>query len=121
MRHHMQIGNNFTGTYVINQGSQRSMKAIDNEAALVYLNEAIAESIGSTILKTMAHKFAPIGVTAISIISESHISIHSFPEFCRITVDIFCCNCQVDLTQADVCIRKLLDIESGSFTVVERF
>lgn len=121
MRTHMQIGNNFTGTYVINQRFARSMRAIDNEAALVYLNEVIAESIGSTILKTMVHKFTPIGVTAISIISESHISIHSFPEFSRITVDIFCCNCHIDLTQADVCIRKLLDIESGSFTVAERF
>lgn len=117
----LQIGNNFTGTYVINQGSQRSMRAIDNEAALTYLNEAIAESIGSAILKTMVHKFSPIVVTTISIISESHISIHSFPEFSRITVDIFCCNCHIDLTQADVCIRRLLDIESGSFTVVERF
>lgn len=116
-----QIGNNFVGTYVISETSARSLRAIDNPAALEYLNEIIAETIGSKILKTMVHKFTPIGVTAISIISESHISIHSFPEFLRLTVDIFCCNCHIDLTKADVAIRRVLEIAEGDFTVSARF
>lgn len=115
------IGKNLFGSYTISKKSARSLAALDKVDAMGYLVESISEAIGSTVIKTMSHKFSPIGVTSIAIISESHISLHSFPEFQRLTVDIFCCNCDVDLAQADVCIRRILDIEESSYVVVERF
>lgn len=116
-----QIGNNFYATYAVNPSSLRSVRALDDVAALEYLNTAIAKAIGSKIVKTISHKFQPIGVTSIAIISESHISLHSFPEYLRITVDIFSCNCDVDISKADACIRRILEIEEGSYVVTERF
>lgn len=50
-----------------------------------------AESIGATVLKVGFHRFHPQGTTAIALISESHISLHSWPEFRYLAVDIFTC------------------------------
>ena len=36
-------------------------------------------------------KFEPYGVTAVCLLSESHISIHSWPEKGEAAVDIFTC------------------------------
>ena len=112
------VGKNFFATYIVS--GERSIRALDKIAALEYLNEEIAKAIGSKIVKTISHKFTPIGVTSIAIISESHISLHSFPEFNMLTVDIFCCNCEVDITETDVCIRRILKVEAGKYELVDR-
>lgn len=39
-----------------------------------------------------SHKFDPIGVTIISVINESHIAIHTYPEAHHASVDIFHCS-----------------------------
>lgn len=37
------------------------------------------------------HKFSPQGITGFILLAESHISIHTWPEFGYIAVDIFSC------------------------------
>ena len=43
-------------------------------------------------LDTISHKFEPIGVTVISIINESHVAIHTYPEARHASIDIFHCS-----------------------------
>jgi S-adenosylmethionine decarboxylase proenzyme len=43
-------------------------------------------------LSISSHKFDPIGVTVISIINESHIAIHTYPEAQHASLDIFHCS-----------------------------
>ena len=43
-------------------------------------------------LNIISHKFEPIGVTVISIINESHIAIHTYPEARHASIDIFHCS-----------------------------
>lgn len=50
-----------------------------------------AEKAGGTPLKFSAHKFHPHGITAVLILSESHIAIHTWPEFSYVAVDAFTC------------------------------
>ena len=51
---------------------------------------AAKESL-STPLKVSIHKFSPQGITAIVLLAESHIAIHSWPEIHYLAVDIFTC------------------------------
>lgn len=51
----------------------------------------IARQLGATVLSSSSHKFEPQGVTAILLLSESHISIHTWPEKRFATCDIFTC------------------------------
>ena len=50
----------------------------------------------STLLQLSSHKFHPQGVTAIGLLAESHISIHTWPENNYAAVDIFTCGENAD-------------------------
>ncbi len=54
------------------------------------LIEAAVES-GATIVGDTFHKFDPIGVTGIVAIAESHIGVHTWPEYSYAAADIFTC------------------------------
>lgn len=50
-----------------------------------------AKKANSTPLKVAVHKFSPHGITGVILLAESHIAIHSWPEFNYLAVDIFTC------------------------------
>ena len=37
------------------------------------------------------HEFSPYGVTGVALLAESHISIHTWPEYAYAAVDVFTC------------------------------
>ena len=50
-----------------------------------------AKIANATVLNLISNKFEPQGVTAIALLAESHISIHTWPERHYSAVDIFTC------------------------------
>jgi S-adenosylmethionine decarboxylase len=54
------------------------------------LREA-AKAARSTLLHEAAHAFAPQGVTALGLLAESHISVHTWPELGYAAADVFTC------------------------------
>lgn len=52
------------------------------------LTDAVA-ACGATLLKVMAHKFSPRGVCGVAVLCESHISIHTWPEYGYAALDVF--------------------------------
>lgn len=67
-------------------------ESILDDAAFIQktLHDA-ATSSGATWLGEVAHKFEPNGVTALGLLAESHISIHTWPEIGYAAVDVFTC------------------------------
>ena len=65
---------------------------LDDETALKRILREGITACGMTYVKITSHKFSPTGVTAIAIISESHIAIHTYPEACHASIDIFHCS-----------------------------
>ena len=63
------------------------------------LNNA-AKLANATVLNLISNKFEPQGVTAIALLAESHLSIHTWPESKYSAVDIFTCgqNMQPDIS-----------------------
>lgn len=51
----------------------------------------IAEIVGVNILHTYFHKFMPQGVSGVLVISESHFSVHSWPDLGYAALDFFTC------------------------------
>jgi S-adenosylmethionine decarboxylase len=45
----------------------------------------------STLIGEVLHQFHPQGVTALALLAESHISIHTWPELGYAAIDIFTC------------------------------
>ncbi|MEM8786099.1 MAG: adenosylmethionine decarboxylase, partial [Pseudomonadota bacterium] len=56
----------------------------------VALADASREGM-STLIQMTSHRFEPQGVTALALLAESHISIHTWPERGYAAVDIFMC------------------------------
>lgn len=54
------------------------------------LSQAI-EGSGASLLNITVHKFEPHGVTIVALLSESHASIHTYPEHKACFVDFFTC------------------------------
>ena len=55
------------------------------------LLDNICKKYKYTILQKSTHKFEPQGFTALYLLSESHISIHTFPENNYAAIDIYTC------------------------------
>ncbi len=67
-------------------------ETLDNEAFIRKLVEAGAEAAGTTLLSVTSHHFFPQGVTAVGLLAESHLSIHTWPEVGYAAVDLFTCS-----------------------------
>ncbi|MCM1989784.1 S-adenosylmethionine decarboxylase proenzyme [Oceanirhabdus seepicola] len=72
-------------------------KEILNNHKLIegYMNEA-AEKSGATIVQSVFHMFNPWGVSGAVIIQESHLTIHTWPEYGYAAIDLFTCGDSVD-------------------------
>jgi S-adenosylmethionine decarboxylase len=64
---------------------------IDNMEKTMSILRNISSIVNLTILKESFHKFEPQGLSAILLLSESHISIHTWPEKNMACLDIFSC------------------------------
>jgi len=53
-----------------------------------------AELVSASIIGVTSHKFQPHGVTVVVAIAESHISIHTWPEYGYAAVDVFTCSAE---------------------------
>ena len=76
-----------------------------------------AEKAGATVVSESFYHFSPYGVSGVVIIAESHLFIHTWPEYNYAAVDIFTCG---DSTQpqraADFLIERL---ESKNPSLIE--
>ncbi|MGD2080349.1 MAG: adenosylmethionine decarboxylase [Nitrospirota bacterium] len=54
-----------------------------------------AKEAKATIVDVSFHEFNPIGISGMVIIAESHLSIHTWPEYGYAAVDIFTCGEQI--------------------------
>ncbi len=59
-----------------------------------------ATQLGATIVAEFHHKFQPYGVSVVVVIAESHLSVHTWPEYRYAAVDVF--TCSQDLSPSDV-------------------
>ncbi len=71
-------------------------KILDNAAIIEKLMVNAALEAGADIREVVFHKFSPQGVSGVVVISESHLAIHTWPEYGYAAVDVFTCGYSVD-------------------------
>jgi S-adenosylmethionine decarboxylase len=79
------------GRHVIAEFFQADFDRLNDAAALEVAMKDAATHAGATILCSHSHFFEPHGVSAVVIISESNLCIHSWPEFGYAACDFFTC------------------------------
>jgi S-adenosylmethionine decarboxylase len=53
-----------------------------------------AELVSASVIEVVSHKFEPCGVTVVVAIAESHLSVHTWPEYGYAAVDVFTCSAE---------------------------
>lgn len=91
---------------------------LDDLPALERLLRAVSEASGLTVLSVASHRFAPQGVTVMALLSESHASIHTWPEAGYAAVDLY--SCGADPTEAHPRFVEGLRAGRSAFQVVTR-
>ena len=96
-----------------------SEKLNDESFLRCILNRA-SKLANATVLNLISNKFEPHGVTAIALLAESHISIHTWPESNYSAVDIFTCGQNMMPELASQYLIESLRAKEHSLRVIER-
>jgi S-adenosylmethionine decarboxylase len=92
---------------------------LNDEHFLMDLLENAAVASGATVCQTIHKKFEPQGVTVICLLSESHISIHTWPEEEKAAVDVYTCGDCNPKIGCDIIIQQLKS-ETHTMSYIER-
>ena len=96
-----------------------SEKLNDESFLRCSLNRA-AKLAKATVLNLISNRFDPQGITAIALLAESHISIHTWPESNYSAVDIFTCGQNMMPQLASEYLIQALKAEQHYLRVIER-
>ena len=92
---------------------------IDDVEAVKKAAHMAIEFVGAQIVEECVHEFEPIGVTYFAVISTSHFSIHTWPEYGYAAIDIFSCRDEV-VEGISEKLKELFEAERIEFHLVER-
>ncbi len=103
------------GIHLLIELTSCNRQKIDNLDYLEGIMAQAAEAAGATVLKTAFQDFNPQGVSGVVVIAESHLTIHTWPEYGYAAVDIFTCGTRVDPWKAADFLKEQL--EAGAIQV----
>ncbi|SET78923.1 S-adenosylmethionine decarboxylase [Salinibacillus kushneri] len=67
---------------------------------------------GAEVREVTFHKFSPQGISGVVLISESHLTIHSFPEHAYASIDVYTCGKRMNPNKAIQYITESLEAKS---------
>lgn len=87
------------------------IKNIMNELSIILETNVIDE---------VFHKFEPYGISGVLIISESHLTIHTWPEYRYAGIDLFTCSKKINILEAVKYLCKVLNAKSYKIKEINR-
>jgi len=79
-----------------------------------------ANKAGAEIRKVVFHRFEPQGISGVVVISESHLTIHTWPELGYAAVDVFTCGEKVNPWDACNYLTEKFNARHMTATEVKR-
>jgi S-adenosylmethionine decarboxylase proenzyme len=79
------------GRHILVEASGCRSEALNDLPGIRQAMIEAAVAAGATVLDVSFRKFAPQGVSGVVIISESHLTIHTWPEYGYAAIDLFTC------------------------------
>lgn len=97
-----------------------SLDALDGEQFITCISREAAMSANANVLGCMTYKFKPQGVTCLLLLSESHLSIHTWPEHKFVSMDIFTCGSKCNPAKAIEYLKRILLPEDCKIRFIKR-
>ncbi len=79
-----------------------------------------ANVIKACVVNQSFHKFEPHGVSGVVVIAESHLSIHTWPEYNFASVDVYTCGDKIDPWIAYEYLNEVLKAKRSNVLEVKR-
>jgi len=110
--------NTALGKHIIAEVYFENSEILNDDKKLVEAMELASIRGGMTVITSSSHKFTPHGATAIVMLSESHVSIHTWPEFGYAALDIYTCGKNPERVYEE--LLKILPIKKSKVKIIER-
>jgi len=108
---------NALGRHILVELHDCDREALNNLDLIREVMLKAAVDCGAVVLGESFHRFSPQGVSGVVVIAESHISIHTWPEYGYAAADVFTCGTSVN---PEIAAQVLIDkLGSKNHTVTE--
>ncbi len=87
---------NALGRHVLCEAYECEPEVLNNVEVVEKIMVDAAVYAGAEVREVAFHKFSPQGVSGMVIISESHLALHTWPEFEYAAIDVFTCGDSVN-------------------------
>jgi S-adenosylmethionine decarboxylase proenzyme len=84
------------------------------------LLEEIVRDLQLHVMSQTGHQFSPLGYSYAYVLSESHFTIHTYPEYHSCYIDIFCCNAEFSATRAIASIQRVFQTTAVHYQLIRR-
>jgi S-adenosylmethionine decarboxylase proenzyme len=111
---------NALGRHLLIELHQCDPEVLNNLSVIREAMLKAAVDCGAVVLGDSFHHFSPQGVSGVVVIAESHLSVHTWPEYAYAAADIFTCGTSVDPRIAADVLIEALRCKSPSLTEVQR-
>lgn len=113
-----------TGKHMICDLSNiKNVELLNSMEKLTEMFDEICKTHQYNVLHRTHHQFEPQGITILYMLSESHLSIHTFPEKNYAALDLYTCreypddNVYLDIQEY---LKKMFESEGDQFKIIER-
>ena len=110
----------FTGRHLVANYFKCNHAALIRTADLIEAMKRAVEASGATLLETSQYVFPGSGMTAAMLLSESHASIHTYPEHDSCFIDLFTCGNTCSAEKFDEVMRQYLCPDRVSYKLLRR-
>jgi len=105
------------GRHLVAEMTECKSSLLNDLSGLEKAMKEAARQSGATVVDSVFHHYNPQGLSGIVVIAESHLSIHTWPEYGYAAIDCFTCGSSVDPHKALSYLKEIL--ECGSIQVIE--
>jgi S-adenosylmethionine decarboxylase len=108
------------GRHLVAELSDCPTELLNDPVSLEKTMKEAARVSGATVVNSAFHHYNPQGMSGIVIIAESHISVHTWPEYGYAAIDCFTCGSAVDPWKAIDFLKNALKCSSIKVSEIKR-
>ena len=111
---------NYLGKHILIEFWECEKTVLDDIETVENLMLEAAKKAKVTIVEKCFHKFSPYGVSGVVVIAESHLAIHTWPEYNYAAVDFCTCNKNCNTDIAIEYLKNGFKSKSHSTNIIKR-
>ena len=111
---------NALGRHVIVELYDCKPSLLDDVTYVQNAMQNAAQQAGATIINLTFHHFSPFGVSGVVVIQESHLAIHTWPEWGFASIDLFTCGESTDPWKCYNVLKEAFQASHGSTIEMRR-